>query len=158
MFEVFVHTYLPTRGRKGEVREDNLDCPLVELQLLVPEGVRESPSHNGRHEPVFKFRRDAKPEISPALFAYCLDDFWRQRHAKEQTLSLETIVLGHGGPGQLFKLPEDEIRNRVETLHSDTNGFFKFNDSAALPVIVRGNPISERFPLANVYDLQEIHG
>lgn len=158
MFEVFVHTYLPTRGRKGEVREDNLDCPLVELQLLVPEGVRESSTHNGRHEPVFKFRRDAKPEISSALFAYCLDDFWRQRHAREQTLSLETVVLGHGGPGQIFKLPEDEIRNRVEALHAETNGFFTFNDSAALPVIVRGKPISEKFPLVNVYELQEIHG
>ena len=29
-FDTFLHTYVPTRGRKGEVQEDNLDCPLVE--------------------------------------------------------------------------------------------------------------------------------
>jgi hypothetical protein len=158
MYEVFVHTYLPTRGRKGEVREDNLDCPLVELQLLVPEGVRESASNKGRHEQVFKFRRDAKPEISPALFAYCLDDFWRQRYGHEQTLSLQAVVSGHGGPGQIFKLPEDEIRSRVEMLGTETDGFLTFSDSSALPVIVRGKSVSDRFALAHVYELQETHG
>src|SRR5665811_2123069 len=33
--ETFLHTYVPTRGRKGEVVEDNLDSPLVELDLIV---------------------------------------------------------------------------------------------------------------------------
>jgi hypothetical protein len=157
MFDVFVHTYLPTRGRKGEVREDNLDCPLVELQLLVPEGVRESACNGTRHEAVFKFRRDAKPEISPALFAYCLDDFWLHRHAREKTLPLGTVLVGHGGPGQIFKLPEEDIRNRAETLAGETDGFFSFDDSAAIPAIVRQQPIDQRFPLAAVYDLKESH-
>ena len=31
-FTTFLHTYVPTRSRKGEVLEDNLDCPLVELE------------------------------------------------------------------------------------------------------------------------------
>lgn len=157
MFDVFVHTYLPTRGRKGEVREDNLDCPLVELQLLVPEGVRESERAGTRHEPVFKFRRDAKPEISQALFAYCLDDFWRQFHPQEKTLPLQLVLAGHGGPGQIFKLPEEDIRSRAEALATETNGFFTFDDSAATPTIVRRSPISETFPLAAVYNLKETH-
>ncbi|MEO8495393.1 MAG: DUF4007 family protein, partial [Planctomycetota bacterium] len=33
-FDVFMHTYVPTRGQKAEVLEDNLDCPLVELELI----------------------------------------------------------------------------------------------------------------------------
>jgi hypothetical protein len=36
--ETFLHTYVPTRGRKGEVMEDNLDSPLVELDLIVKVG------------------------------------------------------------------------------------------------------------------------
>lgn len=155
MFEVFVHTYLPTRGKKGEVREDNLDCPLVELQLLIPEGVREAAKNSGRHEQVFKFRRESKPEISAALFAYCLDDFWRTRHADEKTLSFSLVASGHGGPGQIFKLPEDDIRSRAEMLKNETDGFFSFDDSAALPVITRRKSIESRFPLAIVYTLQE---
>lgn len=33
-FDIFLHTYVPTRGPKGDVQEDNLDCPLVELELI----------------------------------------------------------------------------------------------------------------------------
>src|SRR6185503_11121360 len=33
-FSTFLHTYIPTRGKKGEVMEDNLDCPLIELGLI----------------------------------------------------------------------------------------------------------------------------
>src|SRR5262245_47556402 len=27
-FDTFLHTYVPTRSRKGDIQEDNLDCPL----------------------------------------------------------------------------------------------------------------------------------
>jgi len=36
--QVFLNTYVATRGRKGEVAEDNLDCPLTELELLIKIG------------------------------------------------------------------------------------------------------------------------
>jgi hypothetical protein len=35
---VFLHTYVPTRGRKGDIAEDNLDCPLTELEMLTKVG------------------------------------------------------------------------------------------------------------------------
>jgi hypothetical protein len=34
-FTTFLHTYVPTKGQKREVLEDNLDCPLVELELSI---------------------------------------------------------------------------------------------------------------------------
>lgn len=151
MYEVFIHTYLPSRGRKGEVREDNLDSPLVELQLLVPEGLRQTEDDARRHEPVFRFRREAKPEISMALFAYCLDDFWRTRHPDESSVPLNLVVSGHGSPGQLFKLPEEDIRNRVEQLAEETDGTFRFEDSSAQPAVVRDTRTKRSIPLAAVY-------
>ena len=150
-YDVFLHSYVPTRGRKGEVREDNLDCPLVELELLRQIGVRQSAANTGRHEPVYAFRREPKPEISSALFGYCLDDFWRLWHAEESTLSFNLIANGHHGPGQVFKLPEDDIRNRCESLEDETNGFFEFRESAMQPVIVRKQSAPESFPLSRVY-------
>ena len=39
-FQTFIHTYVPTRGRKGEIQEDNLDCPLVELGFIINVGER----------------------------------------------------------------------------------------------------------------------
>src|SRR5579859_6387 len=67
-WDTFLHTYVPTRGRKGEVQEDNLDCPLIELELILRVGERVSDRAAGRAEPVYAFRREEKPEITPALF------------------------------------------------------------------------------------------
>lgn len=138
-FEIFLHSYVPTRGRKGEVREDNLDCPLVELGLLDQVGHRPGKRNAGRPEPIYVFRREPKPEISPMLFAYCVDEFWRLRHPGEKTLSFQLLASGHGSPGQVFKLPEDDIHHRVESLSLDTDGFFDFRESASISSLIRKN-------------------
>ncbi len=131
-FNTFLHTYYPTRGRKGEVQEDNLDCPLVELELILKIGERELDRQSSKHETIYGFNREEKPDISPELFVYCLNDFWQNRHGKESTLTLREIAHGHGSPGQIFKLPEEDIRTRVEALAQQTGGFLKFMESANL--------------------------
>jgi|SRR5579883_2739089 len=56
-FEIFLHTYVPTRSRKNDIQEDNLDCPLVELELIQQIGERPIDG-SGRREPIYAFRRD----------------------------------------------------------------------------------------------------
>lgn len=127
-FDTFLHTYVPTRSKKGEIQEDNLDCPLVELEFIQPVGERRLDG-SGKREPIYTFRREEKPEITPQLFAYCIDDFWRSRRAKEKTLSFKDIAFGHGSPGQVFKLPEWNIRQRLEAISSETEEF-RYTESA----------------------------
>jgi hypothetical protein len=136
-WDTFLHTYVPTRGRKGEVQEDNLDCPLVELELIARVGERASDRAAGRAEPVYAFRREEKPEITPALFVYCLNDFWQKRHGAEGTLAFREVAHGHGSPGQILKLPEDNIRTRVEQLERQTKGTFAFAEGANLQQVRR---------------------
>lgn len=152
-FEIFLHSYMPTRSKKkGVVREDNLDCPLVELQLLQEVGVRRTTAlQNDRVESVYAFRRESKKGITPGLFAYCLDDFWRTWHPDEKTLAYPLLLHGQCGPGQVFKLPEADVRARCESLERDTNRWFKFQESALQPVIVRTVVPDIRYPLARVY-------
>lgn len=128
-FEVFLHTYVPTRGRKGEIQEDNLDCPLVELELIQQVGEREL-ERGGRREPIYAFRREEKPDISPALFIYCLQDFWRRNKASEKTLGFRHAAVAPGSPGQIFKLPEADIRSRLEALEEDSAGEFEYHESS----------------------------
>lgn len=130
-FDAFLHTYVPTRGRKGEVQEDNLDCPLVELELIISVGERELDRSSGKRETIYGFRREEKPDITPELFVYCLNVFWEKRHASESTLTLREVAYGHGSPGQIFKLPEEDIRTRVDALARQTNGLFKYNETAS---------------------------
>lgn len=136
-FTTFLHSYVPTRSKKGEVLEDNLDCPLVELELLQNVGARPTPDSN-RHEPIYAFRVEEKPEISPGLFIYCLDEFWTLRHSQEKTLSFREIAVAEGSPGQVFKLPEYAIRDRLESIEKDSVGRFLYQESAAFPRVVRG--------------------
>jgi hypothetical protein len=109
--DAFLHTYYPARSKNGAI-EDSLDGPLVELGLL--QAVGEKKGDNGRWETVYAFRREPKPEITAELFEFCLADFWARFRPNEETLTLREVTLGICSPGQVFKLPEDDVRARLE--------------------------------------------
>jgi hypothetical protein len=154
-FDVFLHSYVPTRSRKGSIQEDNLDCPLVELELIQRVGERRLDS-TGKREVIYAFRREDKPEISPALFIYCIDDFWCRHRRNEQTLTFRDIAVAHGSLGQVFKLPELSIRERLESIETDSGGVFSYRESASLQQLSRGNmPLS--MPLEAIYDGESVH-
>lgn len=135
-FDTFLHTYVPTRSRKGEILEDNLDSPLVELELIQRVGERKM-DKGGRHEVIYAFRRESKPEISPQLFLYCLNDFWKERRSEELTLSFRDVSVGHGSPGQVFKLPERDLKERLDSIKIDSSGTFDYQESAAIQQVLR---------------------
>lgn len=157
LFDIFLHSYVPTRGRKGEVREDNLDCPLVELDLLRHTGFTKSALYPGRQESKYAFRREEKPEINQALFAFCLEEFWQNKSLSgeviEQSILFHSIVSGHGSPGQVFKIPEHDIRSRLYGIEKQTDGFFSFEESAAIPRVVR-HDAKEAPSLDSIYELE----
>jgi len=156
--DTFLHTYVPTRGRKGEVQEDNLDCPLVELELLVKVGDRELDREAGRREPIYTFRREEKPEITPELFVYCLNDFWQKRHGNDATLMFRDVAHGHGSPGQIFKLPEDDVRTRVERLAQQTSGFLDYAESANIQQVRRAGLRDSSDLLKKIFATEAAYG
>jgi hypothetical protein len=150
-FDVFLHSYVPTRGKKGKVQEENLDCPLVELDLLQRVGDRGSLTNDGERESVYIFRREEKPDITQELFAYCLADYWLKRHPTEHTLAFREMAHGHGSPGQVFKLPEEDIKARLEVIETATAGCFTYVESAQLQQVRRTEqPNMPKF-LKNIY-------
>jgi hypothetical protein len=129
-FDVFLHSYVPTKSPKGEILEDNLDCPLIELELIRRVGER-SVEAKVRREAIYAFRREPKPDITPELFQYCLAEFWQSRHPHELTLTFRDVSVGDGSPGQIFKLPETDIRQRLEGFEGQSR-YFRYQESAAL--------------------------
>jgi hypothetical protein len=148
-FDIFLHTYVPTRSRKGDIQEDNLDCPLVELELLKVVGDRPLDGLD-RREAIYAFRREEKPEITPPLFAHCLADFWQRRRRTERTLTFKDVAFGHGSPGQVFKLPEWDVRQRLEAIVADTDGYFRYMESAAMQTVTRQDTLAPDF-LSSMY-------
>src|SRR5262249_61261051 len=120
----------------------------VELPLKI--GDRAAAGHT-RREPVYAFRRDEKPSISPELFAYCLHDFWQKMFPNEQTMSVSTVANGIRSPGQVFKIPEESIFNRLYELSTVTDGCLKYSDSVALPQIYRTGSVDSAHLLARAY-------
>lgn len=147
---VFINTYIPTKGRKGEVAEDNLDSPFVELSLLRRSGER-TDLKTGQREPIYAFAIEDKPAISTALFAYCLNDFWQNEHSQEKTISFGAVAVGEGSPGQIFKLPEASVRHHLDQIREVSKGCFVFEESASLQQVARSNKASSFDFMEKIY-------
>lgn len=150
--DTFIHTYVPTQGTKTDVMEENLDCPLVELNLIRRVGERDADATGGRRETIYAFRHEPKPEIGTALFLYVLADFFHRRHPHESTLSFRQVATGHGSPGAVFKMPEMEVRERLEASASHEEAPFGFEDGASSQQVRRRRDISESEFLAAIYE------
>lgn len=133
-FDVFMQVYTPVTRTRAGAGEDHLDSPLVELGLIETVGERMVGS---KREPVYAFRREPRPEIPPALFAFCLADFWQTRAPSDRTLSFRDVAIAPGSPGQILKLPEADVRDRLDSIAADTNGVFGYQESAALAQATR---------------------
>lgn len=148
-FDTFLHTYVPTRSKKGDILEDNLDCPLAELELIQKIGHRQV-DNSGKVDSIYAFNRDEKPEITPQLFIYCLNDYWLNQHRQEMSLSFHHITSACGSPGQIFKLSEQDIRQRLENIESDSHERFLYKESAQLPMVLRKDSLFSN--LSTIYE------
>jgi hypothetical protein len=123
--EVFLRTYTPSRTTKPALlSEDTFDCPLVELGLLreVEHGL-------------YQFIRGPKPSLPTVNFVYALMDFWEKTAPQQQALSFEHILYGQGSPGGAFKLSENALVERLETLPRWTH--LTFSDTAGRRQVLR---------------------
>ena len=140
---IFLRTYVVARSGRRELVEESLDCPLVELEFIQEVGERPM-SESGRREKIYAFRSGEKPEITPELFIYCLHNFWTRWHSKEKTLSFGQIAVGECSPGQVFKMPEQEIRERLDSIDRNSQGIYAYQESTSMrQVVLKGTPAKE---------------
>lgn len=149
-FSIFLHTYLPTRGKKGKVIEDNLDCPLAELELIEPTGKKQD---EDKFETIYTFRRDSKPDITSDLFIYCLFDYWIRNKPNEE-LTFREIFNFPNCIGQTFKLSETDLRERLYSLKEDSDGMFDYQETALFQKVTCQNikKINKNDLLHRVYE------
>jgi hypothetical protein len=150
-FDTFLHTYVPTQGKKSAVQEDTLDCPLVELELIQRVGERSLEGLDSR-ESLYAFNRDRKEEITGRLFAFCLDDFWKKCLPGESTLQLSDVANARYSPGRIFRLSEWDVRERLENIEEDSDGAFQFVESALFQRITRENKADPNVLLSAIYE------
>lgn len=136
-FDAFVHTYVPSHAADGSA-EESLDCPLAELAFVEPSGERrEGP--DGRRETIYRFNRDPKPEINAALFEYVVNRMFVRHRDGESSRTFRELLYGPWGPGQVFRLPEDDLRARLEELSGLQSSRYTLQLSA-VQIVLRRKP------------------
>lgn len=125
--DCFLRTYIPSDPDKRLSREELLDCPLTELALLRRSGGPNS----------FSFIRGKHESLPDEVFAYCLLSFWNARPSKAESLRFDEIAFGAGSPGQIFKLTENAIVDRLYRLSSLTANAIRYDDTAGLRQVLR---------------------
>ena len=153
-YRVFVNTYVPSRGKKGHIAEDNLDSPFVELDLVRRIGDRRAAEDESR-EVIYGFNLEDKTAVTAELFAYCLNEYWQNVYPDEHTLPFRAITAGPGSPGQIFKLPELAVRRHLELLKQVSGGAFSFEESTTIQQAVRKKRVSPEALLDRVYSFQD---
>ena len=126
--DVLLMSYVGS-ARRSQPIEDGLDGPLVELRIIETSMARAE-----RREPTYLMPRSSRPDVSDGLFAYVLDDFWRNWRPDEQTLTFSDVVYGRSGPGNVLRLSEEDVRDRLERCDGR---LFRFRSSALQGLLVR---------------------
>jgi hypothetical protein len=138
--DIFLHSYMASSRRNAGSVEDGLECPLVDLSLVQEIGQRRAGAA-GKSEPTYAFRRERKPEITDQVFLYALDQYWNTHRPSEGTLTFREVAVAPGSVGQVFKLPEDDLRERLERLADVSHGAMSYRASAARPLVTRDQPL-----------------
>jgi len=135
-----LRTYLGTRA-KADLLEENLECPLVELQLITvdPDGV------------LFRFNRGPKRSVSDEVFVYCLLEFWESKTSGD-TLSFSDIAFEARSPGAVFKLDENSTASRLERLDHLTGGKYIYDETSGLKQVYRRKKIEKDSILEHYYE------
>ena len=129
--DCFFNTYLASQERKSMLSEDSLVCPLTELGLIVPTAVR------GRYE----FRRGQQPSLPDWVLLFAIAEFWPADSATE-TISLESLSFDPGSPGQVFKLDEQSLGERLLHIEQHSDRAYRWSDTAGMNQLIRtGKPV-----------------
>jgi hypothetical protein len=126
-WEVFLNSYRPPRGTRGE---DHLDSVLSVLGLIQEAGERQNAA--GKWETLYAFDTGPKTAITQQLFAFFIHDWWNRAFPSEQTIALRGLVAGDHSPGRILRMAESEILLRVLDLAQTQSRVFHTTESANL--------------------------
>jgi hypothetical protein len=139
--EVFLRTYVPSRQSRRDFTEDSLDCPLVELGLIVQPGGGTA----------YQFRGGAHRSLPHGIFLYAVLSFWESFSPRAPTLALHDLAWKPGSPGRLFKIDESSLAERLEGIEKQTEGALSYGETAGLRQLYRREKIDATKVLKDAY-------
>jgi hypothetical protein len=120
--EVFLRTYVASRHQRGDIAEDSIDCPLVELGLITLPGEGHA----------YRFRRGFQHSLPDGILLYAVVRFWEAFAPAAQTLALHDLARQPGSPGRLFKIDESSLVERLEGIERRTEGSLSYAETSCI--------------------------
>ncbi|MGI5836112.1 MAG: DUF4007 family protein [Chloroflexota bacterium] len=117
--DVFVRTYTGAGNSSRQLLEDSLDCPLVELGILVEQGSSGS----------YAFMRGPKETLPDEVLMFALSEYF-QRKPEQRSFTFDELAFGPYSPGRAFKLDESSLAERFDRLADRTSGAWQFTETA----------------------------
>jgi hypothetical protein len=139
--EVFLRTYVPSRHSRGDIAEDSLDCPLVELGLIVQPA-------DGQ---LYRFRRGAQRSLPDGLLLFAVLRFWESISPDAKTLAMHDLARQPGSPGRLFKIDESSLTERLEGIERQSKGALSYGETAGIRQLYRRDRLDPKDVLADAY-------
>ncbi len=141
--EVFLRTYLASRQSRGELAEDSLDCPLVDLGLITQPGGGQT----------FQFRRGRQQSLPDGVLLYATLAFWEANAPQAGTLAIADLARQPGSPGRVFKIDESSLVERLEGVERQTGGAISFGETAGLRQLYRREKMVSQDALAGAFTI-----
>ena len=136
-----MRSYLPITTGKKKISEEFVEPLLGDL------GIIDSSSRD-----VIEFRRNARPTLHNAIFAYALLDYWKRLPNQTATLDFNSIAHAIGSPGRVFRIDENSLVRRLESLEQLTEGKMIWTEQAGIRMVLRKDQALNS-PLEFMFDL-----
>jgi hypothetical protein len=139
--EVFLRTYVPSRQNRGDMAEDSLDCPLIELGLITqPFGSQ-----------TYQFRRGRQQSLPDGILLYATLVFWDAFAPTAGTLALSDLARQPASPGRVFKIDESSLVERLEGIEKLSGGAVSYSETAGLRQLYRRDRMEPHDALVEAY-------
>ena len=129
---------MPSAPKATNPPEDTFDSPLSELGLL----------HELRPGTYALEVRD-KPTLPSAIFEVSLLEYWQDAAPSQQTIRFEAVAHGLGSPGAAFRLPENDLAERLERLPAGLG--IRFDETAGMRQLIRNENLPSPMELLRDY-------
>jgi hypothetical protein len=140
--DCLIRTYVAGVGSKKQaLAEESFACPLLQLNLIQP-----SPDGD-----LYRFAIGPKTSLPAPVFAYALNDHFKRRGSRIETMSIQECLYGEGSPGQVFKLDENSLIEYIEELEDTLGGVVTLDETAGLKQIYRRQCFDPVIVLDNYY-------
>jgi hypothetical protein len=125
--DCFLRTYVPSRHAQSSILEDTLDCPLVELELIREAGERSA----------YRFSRGAQEQLPDYILFFATLRFLDEHFEGRQSVSLHELAYGPRSPGMVFKVDENSLARRYESIDEGLQGTLVYDETAGLRQLLR---------------------